>query len=374
MTPRLPSATYRFHARLVDYAGTFPPAKLPVLESVVKFLRHRVEGRHWMLGRLVLTLPQLLECPYLPETREVVGRLSLREAEASFREIVAQKGVGLPAGRREAAVKGSLREIRERERKPFSAALIASAAPEAAAAAQALRDDLAGAKAAMEEHDMPALVDTLELRLPADIARRAEAAPVTELLRELHRILEAEAPAPLRLFVESTTGEHHAEVHEALVAGIAEHLRHAEHARTAPMGFKLRTGGTEAAAFPPVDVVARAIAAAARAGVAMKATAGLHHPVRHHDEATGAMMHGFLNVFGAAVLAHARGLSAKELEPVIAEEDGKAFAFSEEAFAWRERRASAEEVARARKDFATSFGCCDFEDPVKGLKKLGILD
>jgi hypothetical protein len=370
---RIPASTYRFFHRLVDYAGTFPPAKLPLPDAFQMMLRHRLSRQSWMLGRFVLTLPEAMALPKVSEARDLALGHILSALPQKVREQMVTVGRGLSSNQRVGLVRRVRSAVRRLDSMPFRIALIASAAPEAAAAADGLRRDLAGIADFHAMQADPSLVDILELRLPADLARRAEAAPVTEFLREAHRILETESPAPIRLFVESTTGEHHAEVHEALVAGIAEHLRHAEHTRTAPVGFKLRTGGTEAAAFPPADVVARAIAAAARAGVAMKATAGLHHPVRHHDEATGAMMHGFLNVFGAAVLAHARGLPAKELEPIVAEEDGGAFSFPEEAFAWRGQRASAEEVDRARRAFATSFGCCDFSDPVKGLRDLGML-
>src|SRR5260370_4903411 len=47
-----------------------------------------------------------------------------------------------------------------------------------------------------------------------------------------------------------------------------------------PFGYKLRTGGVTADAFPTSPQIARALVAAANARVPIKFTAGLHHPIR----------------------------------------------------------------------------------------------
>jgi len=141
---------------------------------------------------------------------------------------------------------------------------------------------------------------------------------------------------------------------------------------------KVRTGGVVPEAIPDPADLARFVAACAAAGVPWKATAGLHHPLRaehaltYAEDGPRAVMHGFLNVFAAAVFARA-GSSLAELEAVLREADASAFRLEESALAWRHLLASVHEVAEARRDFATSFGSCSFAEPVAGLRALGVI-
>jgi hypothetical protein len=110
---------------------------------------------------------------------------------------------------------------------------------------------------------------------------------------------------------------------------------------------KLRCGG---ARVPTVEEVAAFLVAARDAGVAWKATAGLHHPVRSERE------HGFLNLLLAAARAE-EGAGEGELRTVLAERDPGALR-------------DAVEQPRGR---FVSIGSCSFSEPVEDLQALGIL-
>lgn len=139
------------------------------------------------------------------------------------------------------------------------------------------------------------------------------------------------------------------------------------------VGFKMRTGSTAPEEIPPAADVARALNACSRADVHFKATAGLHHPMHHHNEAFGGTMHGFFNVFGAAALTTAYALSDDEVTQILQEENMGVLSFTSEGLTWGDRRVpvSLLETVRARRAF--SFGSCSFDDPRDDLRRLGLL-
>ena len=104
---------------------------------------------------------------------------------------------------------------------------------------------------------------------------------------------------------------------------------------------KLRFGG---ASVPSVEQVALVIACCRDARVPFKATAGLHHAVRHDGE------HGFLNVLAATTAP------LPELESVLAEED-----------------AGALDLSGPDRSLFVGFGSCSWREPVDDLIELGLL-
>jgi len=136
-------------------------------------------------------------------------------------------------------------------------------------------------------------------------------------------------------------------------------------------GAKARTGGLDKAAFPAPAVLAGFIKECLDLNVPFKLTAGLHHPFRTNDPATGGVMHGFLNVLVGAALVEAAELSRKELTTILEERNPRAFEFDAEGLAWRSQRASIEAIDSMR-TLLVGFGSCSVKEPVDDLLRLGL--
>jgi hypothetical protein len=141
---------------------------------------------------------------------------------------------------------------------------------------------------------------------------------------------------------------------------------------------KIRTGGETADKFPASDRVIEFIRLCAAANVPFKATAGLHHPLRsvhrftYEPESASGMMHGFINLFLAAAFLRA-GMESELAVQLLEEQSAQAFHVDSEGAHWREHRLSRDEIARARQDFAMSFGSCSFTEPMDDLRSLNLL-
>ena len=116
---------------------------------------------------------------------------------------------------------------------------------------------------------------------------------------------------------------------------------------------KVRCGPT----VPSVEELADVIRSCREHAVPFKATAGLHHAVRQEGQ------HGFVNLLAAAVFG--------DEEAALAEDDTEAFRV-DDAFRWRGRTASVEDVDRGRGLFV-AFGSCSFSEPVDDLIAQGYL-
>ncbi len=129
----------------------------------------------------------------------------------------------------------------------------------------------------------------------------------------------------------------------------------------ADLRAKLRTGGVTADLVPPVPLLAAALDAALDRELPFKCTAGLHHAVRHHDDA-GHPWHGFLNV----LLGTRTALDGGDVAGALAESDPAVVLA-------RLAEVGEDALGRTRRWFA-SFGCCGVHDPLEDLVELGLLD
>jgi hypothetical protein len=306
---------------IIDYAGLFPPAKLPMDEAFARFIEHRSSDDGWMLARFVCPAARLDELEPL-----------IVDADHSQTPIaVSVLGSGGQT------LEDFLQSV-ERDEK-------------------ALADfsDRLGDKV---------VVDAFEVRLP-------EAGGAAVAVNQAWIRLSKGGTRELTPYFEvSLLGEWRQRL-PAAAAAVRDTDRNAGDGLR--VGLKIRCGGLEAEAIPEVTAVAAAIATCRATGVPLKATQGLHHPFRCHDPELGAETHGFINLFAASALAHVHDLPVTKLIEIVAETDSEAFVVEPDRLAWREYGASAEGIAEARGSVLTSFGSCSFSDPRDDLRTLGFV-
>ena len=295
---------------LIDYAGLFPPAKLAMAPAVAEYAAARQGPSSWMLGRFIV-----------PASR--VGELLERLPAGPAFDLSVIIDAELDPRRWLAALQGRLEEL---------AAALSSSGRIAAGA--------------------------LEVPLPP-LASRRETFDAS--LGQLRASLDRAGFAQVPVYAEIPRGH---DWIEQLPGAFSAMPR-------ARVMAKIRCGGLDPAAFPSPTEVAAFVREACAAGVAFKATAGLHHPVRHFNAGQGVTMHGFLNLLAAA--AFAADCDAETLERIVAEEDPAAFSFDEDSFSWRERRCDAEGLARVRERGFVGYGSCSFDEPVDDLVALNVL-
>lgn len=126
------------------------------------------------------------------------------------------------------------------------------------------------------------------------------------------------------------------------------------------LAAKFRTGGLRPDLYPSPAELAAAIVAVVGAGVPFKATAGLHHAVRHTDATSGVEEHGFLNLLVATAAAQA-GAAVEEVALALAQRDEDVLADD------------ARVVGRGVRRAFLSFGTCSIREPLADLARLGLL-
>ncbi|MGH3872546.1 MAG: hypothetical protein ACRDSR_13740 [Pseudonocardiaceae bacterium] len=124
---------------------------------------------------------------------------------------------------------------------------------------------------------------------------------------------------------------------------------------------KLRCGGRSTESFPSIDEVADFLAIAAGTGQPFKATAGLHHAVRQHDERTGLTHHGLLNM----LVGTARAVSGGSVHEGLCSTDAVALA--------TEANALSPACSRVVRDVFACYGSASLTEPVADLIRLGLL-
>src|SRR5262245_12678934 len=212
-----------FMRQIVDYAGLFPPASLPLDEALREFRDYHSHPQSGFLGRFVMPLDRLMK---------VTG---------AFDEPWKFSGLVRASSRRMQHARGEITR-----------------------GAAGLR---------FFEIKFPAIkTDSIEADLPeaawnADNNHRR--------FRDYLALLASDFGPERRIFVELDWRK----PYTALMAVMAEH--------NSRFGVKLRTGGVTPDSIPPSRAVAEFLVAAAAHKLPLKATAGLHVPVPNEDQDTG---------------------------------------------------------------------------------------
>lgn len=304
---------------LIDYAGLFPPAKLDMAPTVRNYAAYREGWQGEFLARLVVPVSRLDEFE--------------REAAALLPRDVGHAGADDAEGDGELLVD------------PWRITALTRPAGD-----PGLEDDLDRLARFNDEHSDPenglVVVDALEVR--ADGVAQIEIA-VDAIPPDYQAFFELPWNVPdVRGMVAAVAGE--------------------------GLGAKVRTGGMSPDLFPPCEALARFIRACAAAETPLKATAGLHHPVRHFNEGQQVTMHGFVNVIMACAMAFTQRADEATLSSVLCETAASAFLFTDDAVVWRNHSVSLDQLERTRERFFLSIGSCSMDEPTDDLKALGLLD
>lgn len=284
---------------LIDYAGLFPPAGLPLAEVVDRYARYRESRNAWMLGRLIVPAERLDEA----------------------NELAARRGAS-----------------------PESPWIVSA---------------LVGPPAKSATVVQPLAGPTGEPR-----ALRVEAIEaVAESVADIER-LAALWPGRFERFVEIPADGDPLPLMQALAAN--------------GLAAKIRAGGLTADTFPSTAQVARFLVRARDAGVALKATAGLHHAIRgeyrltYEPASQRGPMHGFVNLVMASALLLAGRIDEELVDACLDDDRREVFKLSGRAGGWLNGVVTYSELSHARRALLRSVGSCSFEEPVAEIEALDL--
>ncbi len=307
---------------IIDYAGLFPPAKLDLETSLKNYLTYLKSEDRWALSSFVIPVAMLKDFPY-----------DLMESDVNVQFSVLVNPLNSQSEKRDEVAEDVLRNLSK--------------------AGEIISKFIV--------HDRVS-VPTLEVRLDHHLFTFGEEfiAFIVDALKE-----HVEGLGVTRVFFEIPFFGSTEKMFTQLVSVIALDA-------TYPVGVKLRTGGTERHLFPPLHDLSGVIQLCAKHGIAMKATAGLHRPIRYYDEGLDVWRYGFINVFSAMMMASKHNLARQMILEILSETDITNFSFVD-GLRWKEFVLTEDDIIALRSQVAISYGSCDFLEPLEYLRELGLL-
>ncbi len=295
------NAVSHFMTELIDYAGLFPPASLPLPKAIRNYASYISGSDSWMLGPFVIPATQLNE---LEEYK------SLFNTQYPLRLSVI------------------LTESKERV------------------------TELKRIEQFLHTYQDEGFIDSIEIKLSQDIKPSF-----------LEKLAEDTNDFPVYCEVAGTNEQIQAQL---------DTIELVNNKSSKQLGVKMRMGGIHADLFPSAEKAAFVIHECQKRGLFIKFTAGLHHPIRQYRKEVETKMHGFVNVFTAALFAYNKGIDPKMIETILLDEDPSHFSFTPAGLSWRNKTISSEAINKARSLFAHSYGSCSFDEPREELGNLSI--
>ncbi|CAF3692803.1 unnamed protein product [Rotaria sp. Silwood1] len=226
----------------------------------------------------------------------------------------------------------------------------------------------------LKETDYKFPTDAFEVRLPEDLVLENDADAMYVVLNNISSIFKENLALPIKKFFELPLKNEWKSSVNNFASALKRHNEFFGQDDDFPRsGFKMRTGGVEASAFPTIEQIAYVINTCYENQLPLKFTAGLHHPIRHYNDSVQTKMHGFLNVFGAGILLYGNDLLEQDLINILSDETADNFIFDDNYFRWKEFKSPMKVIENARKNFVISYGSCSFDEPREDLKNLNLL-
>src|SRR5262249_34755487 len=191
---------HAFMSTLIDYAGLFPPASLPLPEAIRNYARYRQSVDRWMLSRFIIPAVQL-------------GEL------AAFADLFSADD-------------------------PFAFSVLGRGGQEAEGFFATLDAEVKALEALRRQYATRVSVEIFEVKLPASITSSNDISKIVDLIAKSEALLNS--ARPIAAYYEVPFGPGWEQAVNATIEAIADY--NAPHKHRA--GFKLRCGGVEASAFP----------------------------------------------------------------------------------------------------------------------------
>ncbi len=291
----------------IDYAGTFPPARLSLQKALKEASDFQTHSSYWWLStRMALLVQDLQNLDH--------KKLETREGTAMAFTAIAS---------RDSSINGE-------------------------AFLKSVQTDLNWLQK-FKESSSPHRVNAYEIKLPQQkdlegLLMKVRRAYIPEMA-DVQPIFEIGFSEPWNLRL------------DVVAKSLSEWITDKVHP-----AVKLRTGGEK---VPDPEILSNLLSTCASQGLAIKATQGLHGAITHGGS------YGFINLLTSIHFHWAlqkEGFGREQIGKMLRDENPKSFHFDDAQIAWGKYRLNLEAIQATKKDHRACFGSCSLREPEHSLK------